>query len=265
MYSLINYCSTNTNFKFCYRISILISYYVINKDKSFTRLIEKLGSENSQGLLFLGQSSDHDEAMNDVLKTKPDIVFINLQDEEFIEPFQFVKEAQNLLDFLPSFVAFADTKTYAYDAIKNGFVDYFVTPITELEIRKFTLKFKKKMKYDSKRILCLKSYNDFQYLKAEDILYLKADNNTTDFYIKNGEIVSAFKTLKVFENQLPNNFLRIHKSYIINQNYVSRINYGKQRFSLFNVDKKIPFTKTYLQNIDHIKDSMKSLSLVHLN
>ncbi|WP_420845211.1 LytTR family transcriptional regulator DNA-binding domain-containing protein [Maribacter litopenaei] len=39
--------------------------------------------------------------------------------------------------------------------------------------------------------------------------------------MKDGTVVNAFKTLKTFEKQLPQNFIRIHQSYIVNTNYVS--------------------------------------------
>jgi hypothetical protein len=47
-------------------------------------------------------------------------------------------------------------------------------------------------------ILCIKSYGDYRYIDARDICYLQADNST-DIHLNNGEMVTAFKTLKHFE------------------------------------------------------------------
>jgi DNA-binding LytR/AlgR family response regulator len=72
--------------------------------------------------------------------------------------------------------------------------------------------------------------------------------------MSDGTKISAYKTLKTFENSLPKNFLRIHKSYIININCISRIHYGKSICSLSNNQHKLPFTKTFIENIDFIND-----------
>ena len=96
-------------------------------------------------------------------------------------------------------------------------------------------------------------------------MLLKADNNTTDFYLSDGSTVIAYKTLKTFESILPSNFVRIHKSYIVNKDYVNRINYGKGMCSVKDLSEKIPFTKTYTANIDTIIKTLSDSSLVSLN
>ena len=75
-------------------------------------------------------------------------------------------------------------------------------------------------------ILCIKSYGDYRYIDAKDICYFQADNNSTDIHLNNGEMVTAFKTLKHFEGILSHPFIRIHNSYIVNRNHISRIHTG---------------------------------------
>jgi DNA-binding LytR/AlgR family response regulator len=70
-------------------------------------------------------------------------------------------------------------------------------------------------------ILCIKSYGDYRYIDARDILLL-TDNNSTDIHLNSGEMVTAFKTLKHFEGAYLS-FVRIHNSYIVNTAYISRI------------------------------------------
>ncbi|MHC0439372.1 LytR/AlgR family response regulator transcription factor [Flavobacterium sp. 3-210] len=101
-------------------------------------------------------------------------------------------------------------------------------------------------------ILCIKSYGDYRYMNAADICYFQADNNSTDIYLSSGEMVTAFKTLKHFESILVHPFVRIHNSYIINQNYISRIHNGNSVCYIKNSPKKIPFSKTYKANVDLI-------------
>jgi two-component system, LytTR family, response regulator len=101
-------------------------------------------------------------------------------------------------------------------------------------------------------VLCVKSYGDYRYIDAKDIQYFQADNNSTDIYLSNGEMITAFKTLKLFEEILPAQFSRIHNSYIVNIDYVSRIHTGNTVCYIKNSTTKLPFSKSYKQNIDDI-------------
>ncbi len=231
-------------------------------DYTYT-IIDSDAVSNLQLHAFLDEYGDFDcintttnptDGLNDILKYTPDIVFINLNND-YSAIFLMIMEIHQYTNQLPILIGIASTKNYAYDAIKNGFFDYWLQPYNEFDIRKSLLKLKKRIPKEKAPVtLCLKSYNDFQYLNTNDILYLKADNNTTEFYMKDGTITNAFKTLKTFENALPGNFMRIHQSYIVNTSYVSRINFGKSICALKMVNEHIPFSKTYRENMDNLKN-----------
>ena len=102
-------------------------------------------------------------------------------------------------------------------------------------------------------IICVKSYGDYRYIDSNDVLYFEADNNSTDIHLSNGEMITAFKTLKHFEMVLPNtHFLRIHNSYMINIAQVSRIHTGNTVCYIKNSTTKLPFSKSYKENVDLI-------------
>ncbi len=101
-------------------------------------------------------------------------------------------------------------------------------------------------------VICIKSYGDYRYIDASDICYFQADNNSTDIHLNNGEMVTAFKTLKHFEGILSSPFNRIHNSYIVNRNYISRIHTGNAVCYIKNTTTKIPFSKSYKENVDLI-------------
>jgi DNA-binding LytR/AlgR family response regulator len=164
----------------------------------------------------------------------------------------------------PFFIGLSSLKEKSFDAYKFAFNDFLLKPLSEVSIRKAISKYQKKYAPKKSETICLKSYKDYQYLAIDDILYLKADNNTTDFYMSDGSVIGAYKTLKVFENNLPKEFLRIHKSYIINKNFISRIHYGKSMCIIRN-EHKIPFTKTFKENIDAINNLLSKNNIITLN
>ncbi len=101
-------------------------------------------------------------------------------------------------------------------------------------------------------VICVKSYGDYRYIDATDICYLQADNNSTDIHLNTGEMITAFKTLKHFEGVMAHPFVRIHNSYIVNIDYVSRIHTGNAVCHIKGTTTKLPFSKSYKENIDAI-------------
>ena len=240
------------------------SYVVIDSDAvsnlQLSTFLEEYGDFSCSGL-----AKSPDDGLNQVLKYSPDLVFINL-DQKTQAQFQMVLEMHQYLLDIPVVIGISKSKKHAYDAIKNGFFDYWLLPFNEFDIRKSLLKLRKRMpKTKQPQTICLKSYNDFQYLNTKDILYLQADNNTTEFFMKDGTVVNAFKTLKTFEKQLPQNFIRIHQSYIVNTDYVSRINFGKNICALKEVEKNLPFSKSYKDKMDQLKETLSKNSISSLN
>jgi len=232
---------------------MIYSYTILDSQVSSSLKLEKyLSYYNDFELNNIAQNSQ--DAMSIILKHAPDIVFINLTNEDAQNYFKMVNELHQYLPNMPLFIGYSKTKQYAYDAIKKGFFDYCLIPYTEFDLRKTIFKLRKSHpKEKAPTTLCLKTYRDYLYLDTNQILYLQADNNATDFILADGDKVSAYKTLKSFEDKLPSNFVRIHQSYILNSKYISRINYGKGICSLKNDPREIPFSKSYKKRIDELQ------------
>ena len=231
------------------------SYVIVDCDvQSVTELQKVL--EAFKELKFIGYATDYNQGLDLILKEKPQIVFIEIDQEKIdAKPtmFELIQEVKKYLTEIPEFIITTKTKEYAFDAISNEVQHYLLKPVPEINIRKALLKIKK----DSNArptIICLKSYSDYHFIDVTEILYLKADNNTTDFFLQNGSVISAYKTLKYFEAKLPSYFKRIHNSYIINTQFVLRINFGKSKCCIKGVSDQIPFSRAYKDNVSQIKE-----------
>jgi len=220
---------------------------IIENDTKVVNLIKMMENEFLK-ISFTNVNEDPEIALNTILKMRPRLIFINLESTN-IDFFEFFYEISEFSTHKISFIALSTLKENAFEAYNYNFFHFLLKPFNELSIRKSLLKYLKKHPLKSNDTICLKSYKDYNYITLENILYLKADNNTTDFYMVDGKIVSAYKTLKVFERLLPDTFYRIHKSYIININYISRIHFGKSMCIISN-QHKIPFTKTFVSSIN---------------
>ncbi|MCP4974957.1 MAG: response regulator transcription factor [Maribacter sp.] len=244
------------------------NYSIIDSDATsnlqLQHFLEEYGDFSCSSL-----AKNSNEGLNTILKYSPDLVFVNLN-ENAPEYFQMVMELHQYVKKFPVFIGISKIKNYAYEAIKNGFFDYWLMPYNEFDIRKSILRLKKQLPEPvpvlaQPKTICIKSYRDFQYLNTNEILYLQADNNATEFVMKDGTVTNAYKTLKTFEGQLPKNFVRIHQSYIVNTDYISGISYGKSLCTLNLRNLQLPFSKSYRDKVDGLKSRLSKNTISSLN
>jgi DNA-binding LytR/AlgR family response regulator len=230
-------------------------FTIISDDSELIgRLLEMPGQ--FEDFNCIGYTGNEEKACDNILSFRPQIVFIDLDNERLSDPFAFVNQLYQYIDELPRFVAISRNKNHAYKALKNNFFDYLLKPLLSSELRKTVMSFKKK--HNTRGQLCLKSYSDYQFLNLSDIVFLRADNNATDFHLASGKKVVGYKSMKIYENLLPSTFMRVHKSFIINRNLIKRISFSKNRISLEYQGglKEIPFSKSYSEEISKLRYSM---------
>lgn len=203
----------------------------------------------------VGIARNKEEAINLIIDQLPHLVFFDTELVDGIKKkpsFSIIPEVYQFLNWLPKFIAMNETTSFSYEAIKNGVFDYILKPLNYFDLKKTLIRFENKQ--PDVASICLKSFSEYRFLLVDDIVYLKADNNTTDFYLKDGSMVTSFKTLKTFETVLPKLFIRIHKSYIINIKYITKIHFSKFQCSLKYTKNLIPFSKSLKSKMLEIKN-----------
>lgn len=231
----------------------LYSYLIVDTDENVIQdILRKL--EDFPEYFCVGIARNKQEALNKILDLEPKIVFLEIapKDKRSNLNLSVATDLYQFIEKLPYCIVLTSNTKLAFDAIKAGVSDYLLKPLCKFELKKTFLKFEKSNPAKSSQTICIKSYSDYQFISLSDIIYLNADNNTTDFYLRNGKKITAYKTLKHYETSLPFFFFRIHNSFIVNSNYVSRINMGKSLCYLNNNELSISFSKTFKDNIDSI-------------
>lgn len=231
------------------------SFLIIDHNGTTTKGILEV-FKNFPNYFCAGIAKDNQTMIKQIIKVKPQLVIVKIpaksNDTDLF--FETIKESFQYLETMPYFIALATKPDYALMAIQSGFSDYILNPLHIQMLGKCLFKFEKRNQTPIVAMtICIKSYSDYKIVSLQDVIYLKADNNTTDILLHNGKTVTAFKTLKHFENTLPFYFLRIHKSYIVNINYVSRIYFSKS-ICYLNYDEilPLPFSLTYRENVEAI-------------
>lgn len=71
-------------------------------------------------------------------------------------------------------------------------------------------------------------------VNQHDILYIETFNDNIMLHINSSENISVYSSLKDFSENLPPNFLRCHKSYMVNMNHIK--SYEPHKFMLTSGD-----------------------------
>jgi two-component system LytT family response regulator len=135
---------------------------------------------------------------------------------------------------------------YALKAIKANALDYLLKPI---DIEELTTAVEKAAKFVTLskqennrneslqnlasnlidrteiRKISLPNGQGYKLISVDDIIHIEADSNYSIFYLSNEETITVSKVLKEYEEILPDHqFVRIHKSSIVNLNYLKEYN-----------------------------------------
>ena len=267
----------------------MINYpYIIIDDDQESVLKTKAIADGFSELDFVASANNYADGLNLILEHTPKLIFLEIDpiDKKCNLSLLLINELYRYLKVIPKIIITTTKKDLAFEAIQYEVADYLLKPIERIDLIKSILKLKKSIGEDEvfmvqnsvfdnepksivapspaqsvqneistieqPLIICIKSYGDYRYIDAKDICYFQADNNSTDIHLNNGEMVTAFKTLKHFEGILSHPFIRIHNSYIVNRNHISRIHTGNAVCYIKNTPIKLPFSKSYKGNVDLI-------------
>lgn len=117
-------------------------------------------------------------------------------------------------------------ESYEYEQI----IDFLVKPISYERFLKSLQRFRNlKQTFEAKptetpqQNLFVKDGNDTVIIRINEIRYIKSESNYLVYYLGNKKVMSL-QSLKKMESELPENFVRIQKSYMINLDYLEATN-----------------------------------------
>lgn len=195
---------------------------------SKTTFLESLGSfENPlDGLEFLKSNS-------------VDILFLDIQMPE-IKGTDFIKLLAEAKLKIILTTAYSE---YAITAFELNVMDYLLKPITFNRFLSAVEKFPKKVSKNNvpSENIIIKSGYDLYKVSPQDILYIESYSEYVHYYLENGKKLTANQTLRKLLPSLPNSFIQVHRSYIVNGQKVSSL---KGRELLIN-NFLIPVSNSY--------------------
>lgn len=129
--------------------------------------------------------------------------------------------------------------------------DYIVKPFREQEIKEaLEIIINHGIKTENKLKTLKIIQRSYTYiLKQDEIIYIESRNKDLLLVTVNEEIkLSNYSIRKVLE-ELDTNFIQCHRGYIINIEYIIRINHADNSIKLRNTDELIPIGRKYREHL----------------
>lgn len=167
-------------------------------------------------------------AVRDVLGNfQPDIVISDIEvgPENSLDFFQ----ASRYLDNIPLIIT-SNHSHFAISAFKLNAVHYLEKPVRPHELRealdRIQIRLEKVINQQAKmpsENLMINTDQFISFVNINEIVQLSADGPYTHIKQENGKITVVSKNLGSFEKRLPDHFVRVNKSVIININFIELI------------------------------------------
>lgn len=217
-------------------------------------------------LEVIGQADGVENAIEMIDELQPQLVFLDIQmgDGTGFDVLGRVKFNQFKLIFCTSFDNYA-IKAFRYSAIdyilKPIDPDIFVSAIRKIETEPRNplaprLDVLNNNKSGFSRI-ALHSVDGISLIKVSDIIRCESDVNYTRFYIANSPVIVVPKTLKEYDEMLTDHgFIRVHKSHLVNIDYIRKYIKGDGGWVIMADDSKIEVSRRKKDNLMEILEKL---------
>lgn len=211
---------------------------------------------------ILAECSDGFEGMKAIQQHQPDLIFLDVQMPK-INGFELLE----LIDNPPSIIFTTAFDEYAIKAFEANAIDYLLKPFNkerfDKAIQKFNANLLPKINTEqlqlptnaaSQNRIVVKNDGKIKILPTAEIQYIEANGDNVKIMTNDGSY-SKNKTMSYFEQQLSSNdFVRIHRSYLVNVSLVSRIDaYDKEsHLAVLSSGIQLPVSKSGYQKLKEI-------------
>lgn len=205
------------------------------EDEAPIRLILRKMIEKNDGFEVVAEADSFANTMQEFVKYKPDVVFVDVD----LNGDSGLECAKVLVELNPKLkVIFATAHSeYMANAFEIYAFDYLVKPFDMERLNKTLSRIKAEvatteevaehtLDSDNDRLL-IKGKEQLSFVTKSDIIMIERIDSATNIHTKEENYKTSI-SLSDIEQKLPTNFMRCHKSYIINTSMISKIEpYGR--------------------------------------
>lgn len=230
----------------------LFKAIVVDDEPAARRLLKSLLLEHYEVIEVIAEAGNGKDAVKLIQELKPDVVFLDIQMPD-LTGFEVIEQ----LNYQPNIIFTTAYEQYALKAFESFSIDYILKPIREERLKQSLEKLKSFGKVNKginisniKEIieqlhapkkataLPIKTGEKIILLRFEKIAYLEANDKYVNVFMEDGQKYLTDQTLTALEEKLPEPFLRVQKSYIINKDKIKEVHkHFNGRFVLTLDDK----------------------------
>lgn len=221
---------------------MMIKALIVEDEQSSREILKGYLERYCPEITLVAMADSVKPALELIRLHKPNLVFLDIE-MPFGNGFDLLDQVQEINFEIIFTTAFSN---YALQAIQVSASHYLLKPINIdeliLAVKQVRENLERENQYINTKILVenvklenqqlhkivLPSMEGFEVVSIQDIIHCKADDNFTSFYFKDGSKQLICRNLKYYQELLQDfEFIRIHKSHLINKNYVSKYRKGK--------------------------------------
>lgn len=141
----------------------------------------------------------------------------------------------------------------AITAFEYGVLDFVAKPFQKERLEAALIRFNDKSSHASNELkqLAVKKHDGLSFIKIADINFIKADGHYTQLHTNSAEIALHDKAIDKLAMLLPNQFIRVHRSYIVDINKVValKIGSGASYQLLMQDNNEVPVSRSRYQEV----------------
>ncbi|MDU1904952.1 MAG: LytTR family DNA-binding domain-containing protein [Dysgonomonas sp.] len=210
----------------------------------------------------IGEADDCEKAISIINDLQPQLVFLDVE-MPFGNAFDVLEGCKDVFFETIFVTAFSE---YSLRALNQSAAYYLLKPLNIEELilavnkvqqhivnreiidrNKVILENFKETKPEKQQVI-LPTMEGFEVVKMENIIRLQGNGNFTDIYLSNKTKKMVCRFLKHFSEILPYPFIRVHKSHIININYIVSYHRSSGGYVVLEDDTEIEISPSYKEN-----------------
>jgi len=201
---------------------------------------------------IIGEAADVDSAKEIINELKPDIVFLDIQ-----MPGESGFDLVNSISMETQIVFVTAFDEYAIRAFEVNALDYLLKPVNPSRLKGAISRLTagenksegKLRKLNPEDRLLIVINNRLQFIKVDSIIFISSAGDYTEILTTSKLKGITLKPIKEWEFRLPENmFIRIHRSTIVNMEYIERFEEWFQnsyRIYLKNISEPFDVSRRY--------------------